>query len=270
MAGDLIPLDFGYTRGSGAEVIDSTSQRGHTQETWRLTGSMGEEVLADAYLSPEPGPVVIGGHGKDNNRKAQYLRGPGMQWAGRGISLVAADAPLHGDRAGERPVPGVAITDVDLLNRWVKDQRLLIDAVEARFGGGVPIMYMGMSMGAVFGCHLLAEDERLLAAILVVGGSTVISIPERFDGAAGLEDLLALTDPVIPAARIAPRPVLMVNADDDGIFSQRAAMALYDALGRPKEISFFPGGHSRWRSPAQWNRRMLGFAEHVFSTASRP
>jgi len=270
MSGGLNPLDFGYTPGGAAELVDHTPQRGHTQETWRMTGSEGEEVLVDAYLSPESGPVVIGGHGKDNSRKAQYLRGPGMQWALRGISLVAADAPLHGDRAGERPVPGVAITDIDLLTRWVKDQRLLIDAVEARFGEGVPIVYMGMSMGAVFGCHLLAADERLSAGILVVGGSTVISIPERFDGASGLENLLSLTDPVIPAALVAPRPVLMLNADDDGIFSHRSAMALYDGLGHPKEISFLPGGHSRWRSPAQWNRRMLGFAEHVFSTASQP
>ena len=149
MAGDLSPLDFGHTPGGAAEVIDVTPQRGYTQETWRLVGSLGEEVLADAYLSPEPGPVVIGGHGKDNSRKAQYLRGPGMQWAPRGVSFVAADAPLHGDRTGERPVPRVAITDLDLLTRLVKDQRLLIDAVEARFGEGVPIVYMGMSMGAV-------------------------------------------------------------------------------------------------------------------------
>lgn len=270
MAGDLSPLDFAYTPGGAAEVIDRTQQRGHTQETWRLVGSRGEEVPADAYLSPKPGLVVIGGHGKDNSRKAQYLRGPGMHWAPRGISLVAADAPLHGDRAGERPVPRVTITDLDLLIRWVKDQRLLIDAVEARFGEGVPIVYMGISMGAVLGCHLLAADERLLAGVLVVGGSTVVSIPERFDDAGDLEDLLLLTDPGVPAAHIAPRPVLMMNADDDEVFSHRSAMALYDALGHPKEISFFPGGHSWWRSPAQWNRRMLGFIEHVCSTASRP
>ena len=270
MVGDLSPLDFGYAPGAAAEVISRTPQRGHTQETWRLVGSLGEEVLADAYLSPEPGPVVIGCHGKDDNRKAQYLRGPGMQWAAKGISLVAADAPLHGDRAGERPVPRVAITDVDLLTRWVRDQRMLIDAVETRFGEGVPIVYLGVSMGAVLGCHLLAADERPSAGILVVGGSTVISIPERFDDEQDLSELLMLTDPTVPAARIAPRPVLMMNADDDEVFSHRSAMALYDALGHPKEISFFPGRHSRWRSPAQWNRRMLGFFDDTFSTASRP
>ena len=95
----------------------------------------------------------------------------------------------------------------------------------------------------------------------------MVSIPERFDDAEDLTDLLALTDPGVAAARIAPRPVLMMNADDDEIFSHRSAMALYDALGHPKEISFFPGNHSGWHSSAQWNRRMLGFIEHIYSPA---
>lgn len=270
MAGDLTPLDFTYRPGGAAEVIGSELVRDVVVETWRFEGSSGDEVLADAYLAPTPGPVVIGGHGKDNNRKAQYLRGPALRWASRGISLVSADAPLHGDRTGERPIPRVTISDIDLLTRWVKDQRLLIDAVEARFGEGAPMLYMGMSMGAVLGCHLLAEDERLRAGILVVGGSTVVSVPERFDDVD--EDTLArlaLTDPEIPAARIAPRPVLMLNADDDEIFSHRSAMALYEALDHPKEISFFPGRHAVWRNPRQWMRRQTEFVEHVFSGTDR-
>ena len=145
MAGNLTPLDFSYETGGAVEVVDSGMVRDVTVETWRFTGSAGDEVLADAYLSPTPGPVVIGGHGKDNNRKAQYLRGPALRWASRGISLVSADAPLHGDRAGERPIPSVTISDIELLTRWVKDQRLLIDAVEARFGEGVPLLYLGSS-----------------------------------------------------------------------------------------------------------------------------
>jgi len=265
MAGDLTGLDFSHDPGGPAEVVGEATVRDVTIETWRFAGSRGDDVLADAYLASGSGPVIIGGHGKDNNRKAQYLRGPALQWAGRGVSLVSADAPLHGDRAGERPIPEVTIGDVDLLTRWVKDQRRLIDAVQARLGD-VPMVYLGMSMGAVMGCHLLAEDPRLRAGILVVGGSSVVSVPERFDDVDDdLTGRLALTDPEIAAARITPRPVLMLNADDDEVFSRRSALALYDALQHPKEISFLPGRHARWRSPGQWNRRMWDFVEHACS-----
>lgn len=264
-------LDFAHPPGGPAEVVGSAAVRGVTVETWRFRGSRGDEVLADAYLAAGPGPVVIGGHGKDNRRSAQYLRGPGLQWAQRGVTLVAADAPLHGDRAGERPVPRVTIADVDLLTRWVADQRLLMDAVEDRFGAGVPMAYLGMSMGAVMGCHLLAEDSRLRGGVLVVGGSTVVSVPERFEDVDDdLAARLALTDPEVPAARIAPRPVLMLNADDDEIFSRRSALALYDALRPPREIVFLPGRHARWRSPARWNHHMWGFVEEVLGGDGPP
>jgi len=244
MAGGLTNLDFAHHPGGPPEVIGETLVRNVKVETWRFTGSRGDQVLADAYLADGSGPVVIGGHGRENNRKAQYLRGPALQWAGRGVSFVSADAPLHGDRAGEAPVPAVTIGDPDLLTRWVKDQRLL--------------------------CHLLAEDDRLRGGILVVGGSSVVSVPERFDDVDDeLTGRLMLTDPELAAARIAPRPVLMLNADDDEVFSRRSALALYDALGHPKEISFFPGRHARWRNPRQWNRRMWYFLEDTCSDADR-
>ncbi|MCJ7725700.1 MAG: alpha/beta hydrolase [Acidimicrobiia bacterium] len=262
-------LDFTHTPGGPAEVVGETAVRDVVVETWRFTGSAGDEVLADVHLAAEPRLIVIGGHGKDNDRTVQYLRGPALQWAGRGVTFVSADAPLHGARAGERPIPRVAMGEPELVARWVRDQRLLIDAVEERFGN-LPMVYLGMSMGAVMGCHLLAEDARLQAGIRVVGGSTVISVPERFEDVD--DDLvarLALTDPELPAARIAPRPILMLNADDDEIFSRRSALALYDAFRHPKEISFFPGRHARWRNPRQWNRRMWDFLEHTCPAARR-
>lgn len=258
-------LDFNHIRGGAAEVVGETSVCEVAVETWRFTGSAGDDVLADVYLAHEPGPIVIGGHGKDNDRTAQYLRGPALQWAGRGVTFVSADAPLHGARAGERPIPRVTMGEPDLVARWVLDQRLLIDAVEERFGRR-PMVYLGMSMGAVMGCHLLAEEPRLRAGILVVGGSTVVSVPERFDDVdAELRERLAITDPELPAARVGPRPVLMLNADRDEIFSRRSAMALYDAFRHPKEISFFPGRHAKWRNPAQWNRRMWDFLLHTWT-----
>ena len=50
----------------------------------------------------------------------------------------------------------------------------------------------------------------------------------------------------------------------DEVFSRESALALYDALRAPKEITFFPGTHAVWRSPKQWYRRIEGFLrEHL-------
>lgn len=255
----MIDLDFATEPGGPADPITCEQRPGFSVETWRLTGSEGDEVRADLYVASRPGPVIILGHGRGNSRKAPYVKGPGRLWAPLGMSVAAIDAPLHGDRAGGLPIPAITSAEPDLLVRWVRDHRLLIDAVLERFGSATPLAYVGFSMGGVFGTHLVAADPRLGALVTVVTGSTLTSLRERMTLEADLEEVVARLDPVGPASRVAPRPTLMANADDDEIFSSRSAWALYDALSAPKEISFFPGRHGRWRSPHQWFRRIGGF-----------
>lgn len=262
-------LDFEVEAGQGrpAEVLGVESGARFALETWRLTGSDGDQVVADAYLAPDPGPVVIAGHGKGHSRGNQYVRGPAMLLAPRGISVVAIDAPLHGERSGGRPLPEIASADPDLLGRWVRDHRLLVDAVQHRFGLQAPIAYVGFSMGGVFGTHLVAAESRLRALVCVVAGATQVAFLEGGGADAELELRLARTDPVTAAPAVAPRPTLMVNADEDEVFPRRSALALYDAFEHPKEITFFPGRHAVWRSPRQWFRRIEGFVADALQAA---
>jgi dienelactone hydrolase len=230
-----------------------------------LRGSEGDDVVAEAWLSPEPGPVVVAGHGAESDRNAPYITGAAKAWAGRGLSVVAADAPLHGDRATGVPHPEMHDAGrADFIARAAADVRCLADAVEDRLGPR-SLGYLGFSMGTQYGVQAVAADQRFRAAVFAVGGSATVAIRERFeDSSIALHEEPVPSDPVRFASAVSPRPVLMVNADGDEIFSRRAALALYDAFGVPKEITFFPGRHVDWRSPGQWYRRMEAFArEHL-------
>jgi len=259
------------TRGEGAaapEVVAAEVVHGVRRETWRFRGSEGDEVMADAWLSsrPGPGPVILAGHGGGADRSAQEIRGVGLAWAPLGMTLVAADAPLHGDRAvvaGEPP--GHEVWGPDLVRQTVGDLRLLCDVVEGRFGEGCALGYLGFSVGSVYGVALMAAEERVLAGVFAIGGSTRRAAEEN---TLPLEfaEVLKEIDPVEHAAAISPRPVLMVNADEDEVFSRAAAFALYDAFRHPKEITFFPGSHAEWRAPAQWHWRMRSFLARALET----
>jgi alpha-beta hydrolase superfamily lysophospholipase len=199
--------------------------------------------------------VVIAAHGATSSRRGPYITGAARAWSRTGLAVVAADAVGHGDRAaGGGPTreeaygPGVA-------EQMIADTNLLVDEVAARFPG-LPIGYLGFSMGGLYGVSFAAAEPRIDAVVLAVAGA--IDGLESFTepGAAGF-------DPLPRAAGIAPRPVLMVNADADEVFDREAALALYDALAAPKEISFFPGSHAVWRSPAQWYRRMRTFLQET-------
>ncbi|HSG79701.1 MAG TPA: hypothetical protein VLD62_08985 [Acidimicrobiia bacterium] len=242
-----------------AEVVASEPGRSHVHETWRYTGSQGGPVLAEAYVSDDAGPVVVIGHGRDNSRHATYVAGAGRLWGRRGITVVGADAPLHGDRSGGEEVPETVSAAPGLMAEWVADHRLLVDAVEERLPGR-PIGFLGVSMGGIYGVHLVAADKRIGAAVFVVLGSNRVSFLERFPGLDGewLERAAAV-DPADPAPAVAPRPVLMVCADRDEVFSRESALDLYDAFLPPKELVFMPGTHAEWGSPARWFRRMEVF-----------
>jgi alpha-beta hydrolase superfamily lysophospholipase len=250
------------------EVLASEPGRSHLHETWRFTGSRGGPVLAEAYVSDEQGPVVVIGHGRDNSRHATYVSGAGRLWARRGITVIGADAPLHGDRTGADEVPETVSAAPELMAEWIADHRRLIDGVEERFPDR-PIGYLGVSMGGVYGVHLVAAEERVRAAVFVVLGSNRVSFPERFPGLDGewLERAAAV-EPATPASRVADRPVLLLCADRDEVFSRASALDLYDAFRPPKELVFMPGTHAEWASPARWFRRMEAFLRE--SLAGRP
>ena len=213
---------------------------GFRHETWAFAGSDGERVLAEAWLSVDPGPIVVAGHGAGGDRNDQYIRGAAKAWARRGITVVAADAPLHGARAGEHPPPGIGDPGWPaLVERAARDLVSLADAVAGAVGPDRPLGYVGFSMGTHYGVPAVAADARFRAAAFVVGGGPL--------------------DAMGRAAEVAPRPVLMLNADADEVVGREAALALYDAFRPPKEITFFPGTHGVWRSPAQWYRRLERF-----------
>lgn len=243
------------TGGEPPEVLERTQGRGWRLETWRFAGSRGDPVLAEAWLADEPGPVVVAGHGAEADRRVPYPAATGRGWARRGISIVCADAPGHGDRAGSGPGPSSApppegggwlVADPGYLRWWLGDHRLLIGAVAARFGA-VPLGYLGVSMGGVFGVHLMAGEPRISGAVFAVAGCTTARCGEA-------------NDPCDAARSLGGRPVLMVQADSDELVPRAAAFSLYDALGTTrKEICFLPGTHADWLHPARWNRRMLSF-----------
>jgi len=222
------------------EVVAAEECRGLLHETWAFVGTAGDRILAEAWLSAGPGPVVIAGHGADGDRNAQYIRGAAKAWAQGGITVVAADAPLHGARAEARPPPGIGDPAWPVFVEWAaRDLVSLADVVAGALRPEGSLGYLGFSMGTHYGVPAIAADARFGAAAFVVGGAPV--------------------DAVGRAADVAPRPVLMLNADADEVFPRDAALALYDAFRPPKEITFFPGTHAVWRSPAQWYRRLERF-----------
>lgn len=215
--------------------------------------SRGDRVAGRLLLPPQPDgspPLVVLGHGAGGHAEADYLAAVGAPWARGGAAVLTLDLPLHGERRSaklsarlEAALATGAGNSVDRLlavevhRQAVVDLRRALDAVEAleprlrELAGAAPdparVAYAGFSLGALLGAAFVAEDPRPRAAVLALAGA--LGPPE--------------VDPSRYVGRIAPRPVLFVNARGDATIPPERAEALYRAAGEPRRQSWWEGGH---------------------------
>ena len=169
----------------------------------------------------EPGaPLVCFGHGASGDRYQLPIPWLVERLVGRhGFVGLAIDGPVHGRRQvgdGGRDAfwpewrrPGTA-------DDMTADWRAAIDFAQAQpeVGTGA-IGYWGLSMGTIYGAPLVADDDRITAAVLGLMGLTG---PDAYR-------------PVIEAAaRAIEVPVLFLMQLEDELFGRDDCLALYDAL----------------------------------------
>ena len=209
--------------------------------------SRGDRVPGRVLLPPDgegPFPVVLLQHGASGAKDAPYMDAVAAPWARGGVAVASIDFPLHGERASAKlgsllraglgidPGDGPLAAGIahEFLRQAVLDLRRCLDALAAldALDRG-RIAYAGLSLGAIVGAIFCALDPRPRAAVLALAGA-----------GRGVSAL----DPLHHVGRIAPRPVLFVNATRDAIVSRDRAERLHAAAGEPREVLWFDSGHA--------------------------
>jgi pimeloyl-ACP methyl ester carboxylesterase len=207
--------------------------------------------------APESGadhaPIVLVGHNGGMHKKAPGLRARALHAAATwGFTVVAIDAPGHGDRprtdaddrarteigeavaAGDTPrftSAGVRFM-ASFADQAVREWQATLDALQAlpQIGPDAPVGYGGgIAMGTAIGVRLTAVEPRITAAIF--GGGFPVD------------------EPVIMAARQITVPVQFLLPWDDELVDRSSALALFDAFASAdKTLHANPGDHRsvRW------------------------
>ena len=206
------------------------------------------DVVPGCLWLPEgatgPRPKILIGHGGTQHKKAPHIRAFARRFAAdHGWATVAIDGPGHGDRvppeerAGTleqlRARLGVGSDDPVAAMRRVSGQHVaewkaVLDGVEdlPEVGPG-PTGYWGVSMGTMFGTHMVAAEPRITAAVL------------------GLAASRSADDPLALAAAKIEIPVLFVLQRGDELFSLEHGIALFDAIASTdKVLHVNPGPHA--------------------------
>ncbi len=211
--------------------------------------------IAAWYLRPreDDGAAMIFVHGIGGNR-GELLDVAALLYQQLGIGVLLIDLRNHGES-------GEAITTLGL--NEVADVRAAVDFLLTRpevDPGHIGLM--GMSMG---GGTVIRAAARIPEVSWVIAQSAYTSLTDNIEeGVRGLTGLppfpfaplviafgeaeagLDITQvrPIDDVASIAPRPILFIHGEADGLVPPRNSRALYDAASEPKQLYLAPGvGH---------------------------
>ena len=251
-------------------AVDSASPiaDGDVQETrYRLTGSSGL-VFELALREPHPAAarptvrrtlfLILGGH--QRGAAAGALLGDT-----RGALIASIAYPFTGNAdakglalLGEVPAIRRALYDTPPAVSLALDHLLARPDVDPN-----RVELVGASFGAPFATIAAARDLRVSRLWLAHGGGRPLLVIERGlereIGAAVLRwpvavlaDLLASGPRFAPErwiGRVAPRPVVMLNALEDERVPRASVDALWAAAREPREMVWLPGQHMMGSRP---------------------
>jgi dienelactone hydrolase len=180
--------------------------------------------------------VVLACHGGSGHKTSGAVLAIAEAFTSRGFTVLAIDGPVHGERrtdgnlaadvarASFRAAWREGIGRIDM----ARDMSAALDALmlEAQYAG-LPVGYIGVSMGTAYGIPLLAEDERIAAAAVGLWSTTYPSS----------EHLAAY-------ARQIRCAVWFTQQWNDEFFDRAGTSELFDAIGSAdKRMVTYPGPH---------------------------
>jgi len=183
-----------------------------------------------------PRGIVLACHGGSGHKRSPAILALAGACLPLGFTVLAIDGPVQGERRGDGILDpavarqafreawraGVGRTDI------AEDWRAALDALLALPGhAGLPIGYIGVSMGTAYGVPLLAAEPRIKAAVLGLWGTTYPA-----------------SEHLAEYAQRIRCPVWFTQQWHDEFFDREGSFALFDAIGsEDKRLVAYPGPH---------------------------
>jgi predicted alpha/beta hydrolase len=264
-----------------ASVAHGTSsiENGYRLTPIRLTATSGLTVdlllrrAVDDSGRRLPLAVILGGH-RTGRRSAQMVGNT------RGVLVAAMAYPFTGN---SRPDALTFLREIRLIRGAFLDTppaiMLALDYLLSRPDVDASrVEAVGVSLGAPFVCIAGALDDRFTRVWAIHGSAgsyaplevnmrrTIAFAPLRIPAAAIANILISgpRLDPARWVGEIAPRPFVMVSAQDDERMPRASVDALYRSAREPKELIWMAGSHVHGDSAT-----ITALVEIVMSRVSR-
>jgi len=218
--------------------------------------------------TPEPPPVIILLHGLGDRKTVDYIEAGNQYFIESGFAVFRIDVANHGDRIEHDYefdlTDGYRYWTRDIVTQTVFDLRRSIDFLQTRKDIAPDrIGFFGISLGGIIGTIFSAVDERIKVPIIALAGGN-LSLMFGMDAfTEDTKDFFSIIDPINFVEKIAPRPLLMINSENDEIIDPITSKLLFSAADEPKEIIWYPSRHrdlpieKAYPAAIQWVQKYL-------------
>ena len=195
-----------------------------------------------------PLPTIILLHGLGDRKTVDYIEAGNQYLLNAGFAVLRLDISNHGDRFKYDYdfdlTGGYQYWTRDMITQTVFDLRRAVDFIYSREElDHDRIGFFGISLGGIIGTIFCSVEERIEVPVIALAGGNLNLMFGKDALSGDVKDYLSIIDPVNYVAKISPRPLLMINAENDDVVPPITSKLLYKAAKKPKEIIWYPSKH---------------------------
>ncbi|MBY5957663.1 alpha/beta fold hydrolase [Membranicola marinus] len=249
----------------------STSILGDTFYEIEFTSTHHEAVtgiLSYPDVVGPPLPVIILVHGLGDHKNVDYIAGGEAILREAGYAVLRIDLYNHGARKEadfDFSFDGsTRYRSREVITQSVFDLRRALDFIETR-----PeldphrIGYYGISLGGIIGTIFAGVDERVKVPVITLAGGRLNLMYGIHALTKENKNYLSTIDPIHFVKQIAPRPLLMINAEQDEVIPPATSKFLYKKAGQPKDIIWYPATHRTIPIEEAYKAGLNWFRQHL-------
>lgn len=197
----------------------------------------GHDVPTVVWAAPgRPLGLVLVCHGGSGHKESPAVLALASALVPLGLTVFAIDGPVHGDRRSDGDLDPAAAKN-SFRAAWrsgigrldiAQDFSAALDALLKMPGhAGLPVGYIGVSMGTAYGIPLLAEEPRISAAAIGLWSTTYPASAHLIDYAKRIRCSVWFT-----------------QQWNDEFFDRAGTAELFDTIGASdKRLVAYPGPH---------------------------
>ncbi|HLU93011.1 MAG TPA: alpha/beta fold hydrolase [Membranihabitans sp.] len=205
-------------------------------------------ILSYPRQAREPAPVIILIHGLGDRANVDYITAGEEFLREAGFAVLRLDLYNHGKRRSSKFdfsfESSTRYRSREIITQSVFDLRRSIDFIESREDlDSDRIGYLGISLGGVIGTIFTAVDKRVKVPVIALAGGGLNLMFGLKAFSSENKNYLSVIDPINYVRQIAPRPLLMINAENDEIIPPLTSKLLFKKARHPKKIIWHAATH---------------------------